>query len=86
VNEDNNQLAEIVHYFTEKVAEETGNQSNEIDIEDSFHELGLDSINAVFVLEKIELKYSIPLSPLLFWDYPTIKSFSIYINTLLKNG
>ena len=85
MHEDNNQLTQIVDFFKEIVAEETSASMQEIDVNDKFHALGLDSVNAVFVLEKLEKKYDIVLSPLLFWDYPTIQSFSTHINALLSN-
>ena len=85
MDEDNNQLTEIVDFFKEIVAEETSVQKEEINVDDSFQELGLDSINAVFLLEKLEKRHGINLSPLLFWDYPTIHTFSRHIKTLVKD-
>ena len=86
MHEDTNQLAEIIDFFKEIVANETSCRPDEIDIKDNFHALGLDSINAVYVLEKLEIKYSISLPPLLFWDYPTIQLFSNHIQSLLQNA
>lgn len=86
MHEDTNQLTEIIDFFKEIVAKETSCQPDEIDINDSFHALGLDSINAIFVLDKLEIKYNISLSPLLFWDYPTIQSFSGHVQTLINNA
>jgi acyl carrier protein len=47
---------------------------------------GLDSINSVYILQQLEDFLNLELSPLLFWDYPTIKSLSIYLYQLKNNG
>ena len=67
---------EITKYISELVANETGKALSEIASDGSFFEFGIDSISAIFLLEKVCEQYNIELSPLYFWDYPTINAFA----------
>lgn len=69
-------LEEIKTYFKSIIAEELNISISSIKDDDTFFDLGLDSINAVFLLEVVEQHYKITLSPLDFWDYPTIGAFT----------
>lgn len=75
----------IEAYFIDIVSRETSIATNDIKVDETFHELGLDSINAVFVMEKLEKEFDVSLSPLCFWDYPTIRLLSEYIEAI-QNG
>ncbi len=66
----------IISYLKEIVATETDQPIDSINENNTFFELGLDSINAVYLLELAEQHYNITLSPLDFWDYPTIEAFA----------
>ncbi len=67
---------EILIYMKEIISAETNIPVESIKDTNTFFELGLDSINAVYLLELAEQKYKITLSPLDFWDYPTLKGFT----------
>ncbi len=69
-------VAEIAQYMRTIIAREVGLAASDIDLEGDFFTLGLDSINAIYLLELLEEKYELKLSPLYFWDYPTISSLS----------
>lgn len=84
VSEDKQQHV-IEAYFIDIVSRETSIATNDIKVDETFHELGLDSINAVFVMEKLEKEFDVSLSPLCFWDYPTIRLLSEYIEAI-QNG
>lgn len=75
-----NSTERISNYIKELISEETGVRVSEIKDSDSFFDLGLDSISAIYLLEVIENHYNITISPIDFWDYPTIKLFSEKIN------
>ena len=81
MSEDNQQRV-IEAYFIDIVSRETRIATNDIKVDETFHELGLDSINAVFVMEKLEKEFDVSLSPLCFWDYPTIRLLSEYIEAI----
>lgn len=57
----------------------------EIDINDSFEELGGNSIFAIKLETEIE-KYNIPANQSDIYNYPTIKSFAAYIDSKLDSG
>ena len=69
----------IQNTFRQMVAEETKSPASEVDIDASFHALGLDSVTGVFVMERLEREFNISLTPLAFWDFPTIRMFSSHI-------
>ncbi len=67
---------DIINFISKIISKECGLNEKDINPDHSFFELGLDSISAVYLLELVENEYRITLSPILFWDYPTIQSFS----------
>lgn len=69
----------IVTYITEIIAKEQKIDASKIQASASFFELGLDSISSIYLMELVENQFQIKLTPLDFWDYPTIESFSEYI-------
>lgn len=73
---------EILQLLKSEIAAETGIAISEIGDEASFFELGLNSISAVFILDVLEKKLNVEMSPLFFWDYPTLDRFAEYINML----
>ena len=69
------------------ISEEMEIDVSEIDENSRFEELGLDSISGIFILDKLEQKYGLELSPALMFDYPTIEKFSEYlISETDRNG
>ncbi len=73
----------IITHFKDIIAEETRTTPDEINVDDTFHALGLDSISAVFIMEEVEKEYKVTLTPLCFWDYPTIRLLATYVQTLV---
>ncbi len=82
------ELEEIIFFLQKSIAAETKLDINQINIDQSLGTFGLDSINSIYILHQLEDFLQIELSPLLFWDYPTVKSLSAYIyqERLKKNG
>lgn len=75
---------DILQLLKSEIAAETGIPVSEIDDTASFFELGLNSISAVFILDLLEKKLKVEMSPLFFWDYPTLDRFAEYISTLVE--
>ncbi|WP_185154111.1 acyl carrier protein [Fulvivirga sp. M361] len=75
---------EIVTFMKALASEELRTSANEIDENATFHELGFDSISSIYLLEKLEKKYEIELSPLYFWDFPTIALLSEQVKKEIK--
>jgi acyl carrier protein len=66
----------IVNFIKNIISKECDIAIDTIAPENSFFELGLDSISAVYLLELAENECKLKLNLLLFWDYPTIQTFS----------
>ena len=64
---------DIVTFMKKVVAAETRIPDTSIDEDMSFHQFGLDSISSIYLLEKVENEYDVTISPLYFWDYPTLR-------------
>lgn len=69
-------LMSIIEFMRSIIAHEMNIQPDRIDIDLPFHRLGLDSINSLYLLEKVEKRYNLEISPLYFWDYPTIRTLA----------
>ncbi|MBK8291748.1 MAG: acyl carrier protein [Flammeovirgaceae bacterium] len=77
---------ELIDFFRKKIASELGIALEEVEVDLEFINFGLDSVNAIFILQHIEKFIGADLNPLLLWDYPTIESFSRYIVSTLKKN
>jgi acyl carrier protein len=78
--------AELSNFIRNKIAVELGIPEEEIDLNIEFINFGMDSVNSIFILQHIEKFIGTDLNPLLFWDYPTIESFSRYIVTTFRKN
>ncbi len=74
--------AELIEFFRKKIATELGIPLEEIATDVEFINFGMDSVNAIFILQHLENFIGQELNPLLFWDYPTINRFSKHIMSL----
>jgi len=67
---------ELTNLIKQLIAKEIKTNSEEVNVHTKFFELGLDSISAMYMIEELENRLSITISPLDFWDYPTIEKLS----------
>ncbi|MEQ8580854.1 MAG: acyl carrier protein [Marinoscillum sp.] len=74
--------AEIESLIKEMISKETGIRLTDMSSQSSFHQLGLDSVNSLFLLGDLEDALNLDIDPLSLYDNPTIESFSAYINNL----
>ncbi|WP_420317576.1 acyl carrier protein [Ekhidna sp.] len=77
-------LPEIKQHVKDIIAEELRLNPQDLDELRSFHDLGLDSVNSIFLLAKMEEKLDIYIDPLSIYDNPTILSFSEFIHKELS--
>ncbi|MEM9858202.1 MAG: acyl carrier protein [Bacteroidota bacterium] len=75
------QVSALITFMQTLIAEETNTQNTAISTSVEFHEFGLDSISAMFLIEQLEQKFKVSISPLHFWDYPTIEKLAHQIVT-----
>lgn len=69
-------MSRVSDFIQAKVAETLGVKSEEINPDDEFMNLGLDSMHAIFLIDEIEREFSVEINPHQFWEFPTINSFS----------
>lgn len=69
-------MKDIADFLTVKIAEAIGSAANEINPDEEFISLGLDSMHAIFLIDEIEKQFDIEINPHSFWEYPTINTFS----------
>lgn len=69
-------MSPIADFIQNKVAETLGIKADEINPDDEFMNLGLDSMHAIFLIDEIEKEFKTEINPHLFWEFPTINSFS----------
>lgn len=77
---------ELMIFIKELISKEMDVIVSEIDENIRFEELGMDSISGIFILDQIEQKYDLQLSPALLFDYPTIHKFSEYLIEEIKGN
>lgn len=59
-----------------KVAQTLGAKIEEVNPDEEFMSLGLDSMHAIFLLDEIEKEYEVEINPHSFWEFPTINTFA----------
>ena len=78
-------LEEIIKLLQQLIADETNLPIDRLDVHKSMGSFGLNSINSVYILERLENELDLELNPLMFYDHPTIHSFSNYLHQLSGN-
>ncbi|MGK7893141.1 MAG: beta-ketoacyl synthase N-terminal-like domain-containing protein, partial [Xenococcus sp. (in: cyanobacteria)] len=78
----NHQQGIIESWLVENIAQRLGVGNREVDIEEPFASLGLDSVQAVRLSADLEDYLELKLSPTLVYDYPNISSLAEYLSQL----
>jgi len=76
---------EIEQIIKNCIAAEIDIKTSSIADDEEFFNLGVNSMQAIFILEKLELAFDISLDPILLWDYPTVSSLANYIEKEIGN-
>lgn len=69
-------MTAIEIFIRQKVADTLGVKAVDVNPDEEFMSLGLDSMHAIFLLDEIEKEFKIEINPHQFWEFPTINSFS----------
>ena len=75
----------ILNVLKEHIAKETGLPVSDIGDDASFYSLGLDSISAVYILDRLEKTLKVEMNPLFFWDYPTVGLLADHLTSLMNH-
>ena len=70
---------QIQEMICKHLSRELNVDATTIDIDISFHDLGLDSVNSLFLLGDLEEELAMDIDPLALYDNPTISSFATFI-------
>lgn len=62
-----------------QVAERSGLSTKDIDPESALVEFGFSSADAVAFSGDLEKQYQIPVSPTVFWEYPSIRAVAEHL-------
>ncbi len=72
---------EIILFLQEQVSLECSIPLQQVEVGLEFVEFGMDSLKAVYIMDRLEKFLGKELSPLYFWDHPTIDSLANFIFT-----
>jgi acyl carrier protein len=69
----------IIEFLKQEVSKECRVPYEAVNADLPFADFAMDSLQAVYVMDRLEKFIGVELSPLYFWDYPTIDSLSDFI-------
>ena len=75
---------EIVDLLRDTIASRIKKEPEEINIEDEFFELGLDSMDLLEMVKVLESKLNVELYPTILIEYNSIKNLSNYLYNIVK--
>ncbi len=67
---------EIQTWLVTQLSQRLDIDPDDIDISESFDSYGLQSVDALALITKLEQELGITLSPTVLWNYPTIEALS----------
>ncbi|HHP7231149.1 MAG TPA: SDR family NAD(P)-dependent oxidoreductase, partial [Xenococcaceae cyanobacterium] len=79
------QLSTLESWLVENIAQRLGVSAREIDKEEAFASLGLDSVQAIRLSADLADYLQVKLSPTLIYDYPNISSLAAYLTNSTPN-
>lgn len=77
--------AELIAFCREELSHMTGVAPNLIHADTRFEDLRLNSIHAMQMLDELEDRINLSISPLVFWENPTLSLFCKHIASQLKS-
>lgn len=79
--------SDIVTFLKKEVAQECEVPIASVDPLLPFTDFRMDSLKAVYIMDRLEKYIGEELSPLYFWDHPTIDSLAEFIsNEILRSS
>jgi acyl carrier protein len=73
---------EIQTCIVELISKELKLESEKVNVHAGFYELGLDSVNSLFLLDDLEKRLQMDIDPMSLYDNPTIASLAEFIDQL----
>lgn len=75
----------IIEFLKQEVSKECRVPYETVNETSPFVDFSMDSLQAVYIMDRLEKFIGAELSPLYFWDYPTIGSLSDFIEREILN-
>ncbi|MFF0826320.1 SDR family NAD(P)-dependent oxidoreductase [Brevibacillus sp. NPDC003359] len=76
----------ITAFLTHEIALALNTTAERIDIQTGFYELGMDSIQLLEFVKRLENKINAPLYPTLLFEYSTVETLTNYLQNNWKNS
>ncbi len=76
---------QLIHFLKQKISTECNTPLEHIQDTDRFDQLNMDSMSAIMVMDALEDFLQMELSPLYFWDNPTLDSYASFIIGKMQN-
>lgn len=76
---------QLLSFCREELAMMTGVKPESISDDANFEDLRLNSIHAMQMLDELEDRLNISISPIIFWENPTLSSFCKAIAQQIKS-
>jgi acyl carrier protein len=78
--------ADIIDFLKKEVSTECAIPCEHVDVNTAFIDFRMDSLKAVFIMDRLEKFIGMELSPLYIWDHPTIASLSAFVSEEIMEG
>lgn len=76
---------ELILFCREELSQMMGVPAESIDTNANFDVLRLNSIHAMQMLDELEDRLNISISPIVFWENPTLSAFCKHIASVIKS-
>jgi amino acid adenylation domain-containing protein len=80
------ELSDVIEVLKQYLADELHLALDEIDAEEQFIDLGLDSITGVTWVRKINENFKLAIEATKVYSHPTLKEFSIHVNNVISSN
>ena len=78
-------MEKVADFIRDKIAETLSTSPADINLNEEFISMGLDSMHAIFLIDEIEKKFDVEINPHTFWEFPTINTFSANLEVQLQS-
>ena len=76
-------IENITALIKEEISLVTGQTHDLLDQDINFLKLGISSIQALKIINKVKIKLGVELNPVVMFEYKTIHELALYIETIL---
>lgn len=77
---------ELTEFLKDKIAIECEVPREDVDVNTEFINFNMDSVKAVYIMDQLEKFTGTELSPLYFWENPTIDSLTTFlVNEVIRD-